>query len=176
MNNLTNKKAIKASFFFILAALIVGGCKEKEIWPKETYEMLNKRSIKLANFSGWSPYSFEESPNKHVAVYTNRFMDLSQCNDCGNPFIAFEVDPLLSEFRYSSAQDLENIHAISGTTSSIAGPRASPIRLGSISGKKTTDCSWMITIDLPADSTKSSESRKIKGVFYAEVIIVEAIG
>ncbi|MCP1380874.1 hypothetical protein [Runella salmonicolor] len=167
MNNFANSKVIKLSFFVLLATLIVAGCKKKDIWPKETYEMLNKRSIKLVTYSNsrLSQFSFQESANKHVAVYTNQFMDLSQCNDCGHPFIAFEVDPLLSEFSYSSAQDLENIHAISGVTSSFFGPYAYPIRSGSITGKKTTDYSWIITIDLPADSTKTNESRKIKGVF-----------
>ncbi|RDB05513.1 hypothetical protein [Runella aurantiaca] len=167
MNNFANSKVIKLSFFVLLAVLMLAGCKEKEVWPKETYEMLNKRSIKLVTYnnSSLSQFSFEESANKHVAVYTNQFMDLSQCNDCGYPFVAFEVDPSLSEFSYSSAQELENIRAISGQTSSIFGPYASPIRSGSISGRKTTDYSWIITIDLPADSTKPSESRKIKGVF-----------
>lgn len=167
MNNSANSKVIKLSFFALLVALIVAGCKKKDIWPKETYEMLNKRSIKLVNYPNtiWADFSFEESPNKHVAIYTNQFMDLSQCNDCGHPFIAFEVNPSLSEFRYTSPQELENIRAIRGQTSSFFGPYAIPIRSGSITGKKTTDYSWIITIDLPADSTKPNESRKIKGVF-----------
>lgn len=167
MNNFANNKGFKLSFFVLLAALIVAGCKEKDIWPKESYEMLNKRSIKLVTYSNssLSQFSFEESANRHVAVYTNQFMDLSQCNDCGYPFIAFEVNPFLSEFNYTSREELESVKAIRGQTSSFFGPYASPLRSGSISGKKTTDYSWIITIDLPADSTKPNESRKIKGVF-----------
>ncbi|WP_428658049.1 hypothetical protein [Runella sp.] len=157
---------MKAPFIFFLIIFIFLGCKE-EVEPREMYEMLNNRSIKVINYSnsGWNKFSIEEGTNKHVAFYTYDRIDLSQCNDCGNPFIAFEVDPSLSEFNYSSSQEFENIHAISGITSSIAGPIAYPIHSGSISGKKINNYSWIITIDLPADSTTHSEPRKKTGVF-----------
>ena len=81
---------ILCSFFVLLATLIVAGCKKKDIWPKETYEMLNKRAIKISDSQiTIKRFRFEESLNKHVAVYTNQVMDLSQCNDCGHPIIAF---------------------------------------------------------------------------------------
>ena len=47
MNNFVNNKIDKLSFCILLAALTVAGCKQKDIWPKETHELLNKRSIKL---------------------------------------------------------------------------------------------------------------------------------
>ncbi len=66
MNNSAISKVIKLSFLVLLADLIVAGCTKKEVWPKESYEMLNKRSIKLVNYSGWSPFSFKEDPDKVV--------------------------------------------------------------------------------------------------------------
>jgi hypothetical protein len=66
MNNPTNNEVFKLSFLVLLAVLMLAGCKEKEVWPKESYEMLNQRSIKLVNYSGWSPFSFKEDPDKVV--------------------------------------------------------------------------------------------------------------
>lgn len=167
MNRLSNNTIIKLSFFFFLNALIVAGCKEKVDLQKETYEILTNHYIKLFNYpnSGFSKFSIEGGSNTYVAFYTYNKIELSQCNDCGNPFIAFEVDPSLSEFNYTSPTELKNAHAIRGQTSSIAGPIAFPILLGKITGQKNGNKSWIISIELPTDSTGSGETFRKTGIF-----------
>lgn len=121
MNRLRSNIIIKLSFFFFLNALIVADCKEKVDLQKEAYKIPTNHYIKLFNYpnSSLSKFSIEGGSNTHVVFYKYNKIELSKCNDCGNPFIALKIDPSVSVFNYTSSGELKNAHAIRGQTSRI---------------------------------------------------------
>ena len=145
----------------LLSGMLFFGCKKREVEPQSTQNVYSNQFIKYTTFGGWSSWRLENGGVKNVAYYVYLNHGLRDCNDCGAPMIAFEFDPKLSAFELKSDQDLMNATTIKGMTSSIAGPIASRLDSTVISGKKLTDSSWDITIQI----NKKASAGVIREVF-----------
>lgn len=146
----------------VLCLFLLFGCKKQaDVRPSEIFEILPNHSIALSSRSTQSSflaYRFEKTGNKYVGYYEKDIIGDLACNDCGNPFIAFEFDPTLSTFSYTTTSDFENAQAINGMTSSFFGAWASRIVSSKIEGKKMDNNTWYIILkvkrqDQPEETT-----------------------
>lgn len=165
---------MKNNYSILLLALILFlvSCKnkmEEDVFPRETYVVLPNHFIKLygTNPIG-SRYSIEKGGNKYVALYMLEEYDLRNCNDCGAQFHAFEFEPTLAGFNYTTEQSLSNAKVIEGVTGSFGGPRSSLLRLGRIKGQKMGSDSWRIEFDLPADNLRYYPGFKKTAIFRVQ--------
>ncbi|PQA60060.1 hypothetical protein [Siphonobacter curvatus] len=146
---------MKNWFGLLILSILFLGCQSKENLPKETYTILPNHYIDLLGPDTLRRSRFlilEKAPT-YVAYYNADDHDLKNCYDCGSPVIIFEFDPSLLSFRYSTARELKTANVISGWSSGIGGPQGSRVQSGTITGQKQGPHQWLISMDLPADSS-----------------------
>lgn len=151
----------------VLCLFLMFGCKKQEdVRPSEIFEILPNHSILLSprnSPNSLMAYRFEKVGNKHVGYYQKDIIGDLTCNDCGNPFIAFEFDPTLSTFSYTTTSEFESAQAINGMTSSFFGPWASRIVSRKIEGRKMDNNTWYITLKVKEQGQQ--EETVLEGYF-----------
>ncbi|PMD92829.1 hypothetical protein BWI97_19350 [Siphonobacter sp. BAB-5405] len=146
---------MKNWFGLLILSILFLGCQSKENLPKETYTIFSNHYIDLwgpDTLRGGSFYILEKA-STYVAYYNADDRDLRNCPDCGSPVIAFEFDPSLLSFRYSTVRELKAANVTSGWNGGFNGPYGYRVQSGTITGQKQGLHRWIISMDLPADSS-----------------------
>jgi hypothetical protein len=155
---------------------IVLSCKDKEttgippLSPKEPfgteYQILLNHSLKATEYAnGYKDYRVEKGTNKAVVIFTAMPGADRVCCDNGSPYIAFEIDPSLISFEYSTNAQLTTANSITGMTNSFFGPHSYVLNEGTLSGKKLSSKEWSISISLPPKTNSFYNGLTLKELF-----------
>ncbi len=155
---------------------IVLSCKDKEttgippLSPKDPfgteYQILLNHYIKETEYAnGYKSYWVEKGTNKAVVIFTKEPGIDRICCDNGSPYIAFEIDPSLVSFEYSTSAQLMTANSITGMTNSFSGPQSYVLKEGTLSGKKLSYKEWSIAISLPPKTNSFYNGLTLKELF-----------
>lgn len=164
------------NFFYTSLFLVILSCKDSDnngippLSPSEPfgtkYQILLNHYIKVTEYSNGSKfYWIEKGSNKALVIYNENPGAERICCDNGSPFIAFEIDPSLVSFDYSTSVQLQGANSITGLTSSFVGPQSYVLQDGTISGKKLSSREWTVSITLPQKTHSFYNGLNIKEPF-----------